>query len=69
MANVDWEIIARDLYEMLDDVDTASDIAKGNDALYRNLVARAHKSRFRYHEVMDPEGNVSQFNQPPTEAE
>ena len=38
--------IAEFLWDLLDDIDTADDLAKGNDALYRNLVRKAHQRRF-----------------------
>ena len=41
-----WREIAYRLYAALDDIDTASDIAKSDDKLYRGLVLQAHKRRF-----------------------
>ena len=46
--SVDYKNICHALFEMLDDIDTADDIAKGNEKLYRNLVRTAHKRRFEY---------------------
>lgn len=43
-----WEQIARNLFTILDDIDTADDLAKGDERLYRNLVRRHHMGRFRY---------------------
>lgn len=43
-----WEEIARALFNLLDDIDTASDIAKSDDALYRKLVHKAHRRRFEF---------------------
>jgi len=40
--------ISVELFEILDNIDTASDIAKGDDALYRSLVSQEHKKRFKY---------------------
>lgn len=37
------------LYKLLDDIDTADDIAKSDDRLYRKLVRRYHKQR---HEIV-----------------
>jgi hypothetical protein len=34
------------LWMLLDDVDTADDIAKANDAIYRNLCRQAHAKRW-----------------------
>lgn len=42
----EWRKKCFELYRALDDVDTASDIAKGDDQLYRGLVNKAHKRRF-----------------------
>lgn len=44
-SNIDWEKHAMSLWQLLDDIDTASDIAKENDKMYRNLVHRAHMKR------------------------
>lgn len=43
--------IALCLFGLLDDCDTADDLAKGNDPLFRNLVRSAHKKRFQYAET------------------
>ena len=45
---MNWEQIARDLYDLLDDIDTADDLAKSDDKLYRALVRQAHAKRFKY---------------------
>lgn len=45
---IDWEATARALFDLLDDCDTADDIAKDNDKMFRNLVRRAHQERFKY---------------------
>ncbi|MCH9621784.1 MAG: hypothetical protein S4CHLAM20_12110 [Chlamydiia bacterium] len=42
----DFEAAAILLFKLLDDIDTADDIAKGNDEMFRNLVRRSHKRRF-----------------------
>jgi len=42
-------------FELLDNIDTISDIAKGDDKLYRSLVAQEHKKRFRY---AKPDGSL-----------
>jgi hypothetical protein len=49
----DYEKIAHFLFDLLDDVDTASDQAKENIRLYRQLVEAAHRRRF---EVADTDG-------------
>ncbi|MCP4410762.1 MAG: hypothetical protein GY807_24080 [Gammaproteobacteria bacterium] len=41
-----WRKIAFELYRALDDIDTASDIAKGDDKFYRARVRYHHKKRF-----------------------
>ena len=43
-----WEHIARDLFNILDEIDTADDIAKGDEGFYRNLVRRHVRARFKY---------------------
>jgi hypothetical protein len=50
--------VAQFLFKCLDDIDTASDLAKDNDALYRNLVHRSHSKRFK---VADTDGYTVQF--------
>lgn len=59
-----WEGIARALFTILDDIDTADDLAKGNETLYRNLVRRHHRDRFRY---ADTDGYSVKFNTHSTE--
>jgi hypothetical protein len=44
---MDWKTRATILWGILDDIDTADDIANGNERLYRNMVRRHHKKRFR----------------------
>ena len=34
------------LWQIIDDIDTASDIAKSNDAVYRNMVEKLQKKRW-----------------------
>lgn len=36
----DWKQRAERLYEIIDNIDTASDVAKGNDIAYRELVKK-----------------------------
>jgi hypothetical protein len=43
-----WEQIARGLFDLLDEIDTADDLAKSDEKLYRNLVRRHHQGRFQY---------------------
>jgi hypothetical protein len=43
-----YKKIAEELFKLLDNIDTASDMAKDNDKLYRALVAKEHKKRFNY---------------------
>ena len=40
--------VAEHLFGILDDIDTASDIAKADDALYRRIVERLHRNRFQF---------------------
>lgn len=57
--------ITRRLYSLLDDIDTASDMAKGDDSMYRNLVHRAHSERFKYASTdgYDVKFNIAQTQQ------
>lgn len=64
LSQEQWAAVAWELFTALDDIDTADDIAKGNDSLYRSMVRNAHKKRFRWHHLFDPDGDVSSFNQP-----
>jgi hypothetical protein len=41
-----WKKRAEDLWQIIDDIDTYSDVAKGNHELYRNLVYKRQKDRF-----------------------
>lgn len=41
-----WREAAEFLFGLLDDIDTASDRAKGNDKAYREIVERLHRRRF-----------------------
>lgn len=43
---MDLEHIALFLYQLLDDIDTASDVAKGDNAAYRRIVERIQRRRF-----------------------
>ena len=62
----DFRNIAAELYRILDEIDTASDMARSDDKLYRNIVKRLGDKRFKYHSLFDPDGDVSKFNQPPS---
>ena len=53
--------IAERLFALLDDCDTADDIAKGNDQLFRQLVRNAHRQRFKY---ATTDGYTVKFNTP-----
>jgi hypothetical protein len=46
------------LWMLLDDVDTADDIAKADDALYRSLCRQAHKKRW---DVLTSDDNVLHY--------
>jgi len=46
MASPDYERAARYLFDLLDDIDTVSDVVKGNDAAYRVAVERIQRRRF-----------------------
>ena len=47
---IGFKKIAEDLWQLLDDIDTASDVAKENHVYYRSLVRRIHMKRFEYAE-------------------
>lgn len=42
------EEIAQRLWAIIDDIDTYSDMAKGDQKLYRSLVERRQRDRFKY---------------------
>lgn len=43
-----YKKIAEKLWQSLDNIDTASDIAKNDDKMYRLLVEKEQKKRFKY---------------------
>lgn len=49
-----WKERAEALYQLLDDIDTADDMAKGNDAHYRAIVHSIQKRKDRY--AYSPDG-------------
>ena len=56
------------LWQMLDDIDTYSDMAKGDEKLYRSLVERKQRERFRVfrsdgYSLFDMEGNVVDYHE------
>lgn len=62
---VNFEAVARWLYDLINDIDTASDYAKGNDVKYRETVERLQQLR---HEVgRSVDGYIVTFRNP-TEA-
>lgn len=54
----DYEKAARFLFDLLDDIDTVSDMAKDNDAGYREAVERIQRRRF---EVAKTDGYTVEF--------
>lgn len=42
----DWKAAAVALWHLLDDIDTADDVAKGDDAAYRRIAQRTQAKRF-----------------------
>jgi hypothetical protein len=50
--------IAEFLFKLLDDIDTAGDIAKGDDRAFRKMVETVHRRRF---EVAETDGHVVTF--------
>lgn len=55
----DFEKAANFLWGLLDDIDTASDRAKGDDRTYRKIVERLQRRRF---EVGSTDGYTVTFN-------
>jgi hypothetical protein len=53
-----WNAIALFLWDLLDNIDTASDMAKGDDKAYREAVERIQRRRF---EVGTTDGQTVQF--------
>lgn len=53
MTEKEWKDIALYLFYLLDDIDTASDIVKGDDKLYREYVDALCRKRF---EVAETDG-------------
>ena len=55
MSNADeiekWKTIANALFQLLDDIDTAEDIAKSNNKLFRSLVHKTHLKRYDFAET------------------
>lgn len=49
-----WHARAEALWDVLDSIDTADDIAKDNDKVYRQLVHNQHMKRFNY--ATSPDG-------------
>lgn len=45
-----WRSIAEGLYDLLDNIDTAEDIAKENDKLFRNLTRNEYKKKINFME-------------------
>ena len=39
---------AEPLWDLLDDIDTASDVAKADNAAYRRMVEKVQRERFKY---------------------
>lgn len=54
----DYEKAARFLFDLLDDIDTVSDMAKDNDAGYREAVERIQRRRF---DVAKTDGYTVEF--------
>jgi len=50
MSYEELHAVTQYLYKLLDDIDTASDIAKGDDKLYRSIV---HRTQSKKSEVVD----------------
>lgn len=46
MSTVDYKACAESLFMLLDDIDTANDMAKSDDKSFRGIVNGLHKRRF-----------------------
>jgi hypothetical protein len=55
---LDMKDVASYLWKLLDDIDTASDIANGDPDVYRHLVQNIQRKRF---EVGDTDGHTVVF--------
>jgi len=55
----EWEFIAQFLWRLLDNIDTASDMAKDNDKAYREFVEQEQRKRFK---VGSTDGHVVKFS-------
>lgn len=55
----EWEAVANFLWRLLDNIDTASDMAKDNDKAYRDYVEREQRKRF---EVGSTDGYEVRFS-------
>lgn len=51
------EVIEK-LWQIIDDIDTASDLCKDNDKCYRNLVEKYQKSRWNLPITCNGYGNI-----------
>ena len=58
MAKPDYEKIANFLFELLDNIDTAEDMAKDNHEMFREIVHSQHRRRFQ---VADTDGYTVVF--------
>jgi len=54
------------LFGLLDDIDTADDMAKSNETVYREMVRNIHRRRF---EVASTDGYTVTFLPPPPKGE
>lgn len=63
LTKEDYKEIAKYLYQLLDDIDTADDLAKDNEKMYRNLVRK--KQALKSVVGHSPDGYVIKFNKPP----
>lgn len=58
VENEQLKEVALFLYAVLDDIDTVDDIAKADEAYYRESVRKLHKKRF---EVAETDGHTVTF--------
>ena len=47
MSRMNWKKAAKDLWAIIDDIDTYSDVCKSNNDSFRHMVEQKQKERFK----------------------
>ena len=47
MKRMDWKKAAKELWQIIDDIDTYSDVCKSNNDSFRDMVEQKQKQRFK----------------------